>query len=55
MGSVKRKSIRTKMYFNLIDTLARIHAVDVDAVGLESFGKRVENTGNFVYILSVMI
>eukprot|EP00602_Paraphysomonas_sp_CaronLab_P009780 CAMPEP_0185026830 /NCGR_PEP_ID=MMETSP1103-20130426/11335_1 /TAXON_ID=36769 /ORGANISM="Paraphysomonas bandaiensis, Strain Caron Lab Isolate" /LENGTH=698 /DNA_ID=CAMNT_0027560545 /DNA_START=514 /DNA_END=2610 /DNA_ORIENTATION=- len=32
------------MYFNLIDTLARIHAVDVDAVGLESFGKRVENT-----------
>lgn len=28
------------MYDSLIDTLAKIHAVDVDKVGLGGFGKR---------------
>lgn len=28
------------MYVSLVDSLARIHSVDVDEVGLSSFGKR---------------
>ena len=30
------------MYFHLLDSLARIHSVDVDAVGLGSYGKKVD-------------
>jgi aminoglycoside phosphotransferase (APT) family kinase protein len=31
---------RSAMYVSLIDTLAKIHAVDIDKVGLEAYGKR---------------
>jgi hypothetical protein len=31
---------RCDMYCALVDSLARIHAVDVDAVGLGAYGKR---------------
>ena len=34
------------MYFSLIDTLARIHAVDIDKVGLETYGKRRQRDTN---------
>jgi aminoglycoside phosphotransferase (APT) family kinase protein len=37
---------RSQMYVSLIDTLAKIHAVDIDKVGLDSYGKRRDPTAD---------
>jgi aminoglycoside phosphotransferase (APT) family kinase protein len=34
LSSVHSPEMRNKMYFSLFDTLARIHSVDVDHIGL---------------------
>ena len=41
LPTISAKNTRQSIYLNMIDTLARIHAVDVDSVGLSGFGRRV--------------
>lgn len=38
--SAQSNEQRTRMYESLIDTLARIHTVDIDRIGLMNYGKR---------------
>jgi acyl-CoA dehydrogenase family protein 10 len=41
LKSVKDPSDRTELFKNMIETLAKLHSVDVDAVGLGDYGVRV--------------
>ena len=41
LAAIASPEVRTEMYYSLINTLAKIHAVDVDKVGLHTYGKRV--------------
>lgn len=41
LNAITNPQTRSEMYHNLIDMLARIHAVDVDKSGLAQYGKRV--------------
>lgn len=40
MAAVASPDTRGEMYSSLVDSLAKIHAVDPDAVGLGGYGKR---------------
>ena len=44
MLNVSCRNERTKIYENMIDTLAKIHSLDVDKCGLGGFGKRVTSS-----------
>ncbi len=43
LPQVASKEARFDMYCSLINTLAKIHAIDIDKVGLETYGKRMTN------------
>lgn len=46
LNSISSPEMKSKMYFHLLDSLARAHAVDVDAVGLGTYGKKVDPTSD---------
>jgi acyl-CoA dehydrogenase family protein 10 len=39
---VENKGARRRIFDNMLDTLAQVHSVDVDAVGLADFGRRYD-------------
>ena len=41
LTAIGSPAIRNEMYYALINTLAKIHSVNVDEVGLSTYGKRV--------------